>query len=914
MPEIDPAVRAKVEELVRDVTTPGPTPELSPDGDWVAGIGNAMGKAGGSGPAGETAVRYQHTLLLALPPIWREVYGETIWRRLRQFYLARKVLYGTSAGLPTTSWLDDDEDPAPTDWSELEELLLREEADADATHNELPTIEPEVWHSSDGSSGTIDRDYARKLFPPERWVPLSADDKQYLSNEAARDIGLTWPHREEVYTALMSADEQARLADELWAKLARFRETREAVMTSSADEDDGSRAAIGASFARLRDTIQELWAHVRRPYSFDVFAPRTFNFGVLVTYRQSWTPRNYQVGDLVATIPLAPGETRRISAKRVVRSTRSQRELEESLSTRRAESTTKLRAESEIARRSSLRSNFQHTAEGSFQAEFQGMGGGGRTATSIAVDAGTESNQSKQVMSEATRTAAEEYRAERTVEVTSSSESTLETSSSGEITNPNNEITVTYLLWELERRYTVRTELARITPVVLAAMPIPHWTDIDEDWVIANEWVLRRVLLDDSLRPALEYLTDGLAGDELAVQVLRDQWQTLRRLVTTLEGELQPHLRAQHRARDELARAAAGSGASQGVLEDIAETLFGGEDDAEKAQARVEAAQRALEFINADLEALRTRVVAATDRLERATDELVGALRQQVNRRISVQQLLAHLHDNILYYQQAIWSHEPPDQRYFRMYRWRVPFESISEADVFVADASPFETVSPAAAEAARRAYSGEDDIGRLDASLIVEPGPSGETTVPTFEELELSQVADLDNPLGYKGNYLILPLTRAERLSTLLSLNFVDSYYGVRDPDPASTRSDDRIRDDMELATLTRNREWYDDCLRELTNKLIKEKPDEVEVVVPFDQLYIEALPGTHPILEQFKLAHRGQDVRRAQADSRAAELENLRMAGRLLRGELGDPDVDRVIQVDHGSTLPVVDVDGGP
>jgi HEPN domain-containing protein len=72
--------------------------------------------------------------------------------------------------------------------------------------------------------------------------------------------------------------------------------------------------------------------------------------------------------------------------------------------------------------------------------------------------------------------------------------------------------------------------------------------------------------------------------------------------------------------------------------------------------------------------------------------------------------------------------------------------------------------------------------------------------------------------------------------------------------------------------------------------------------VIVPSNSLYIEALPGTHPLLEDFKLIHRAIDVKKAQADLRHAELENLRLASRLANAEYGDPDIDKVIVVGIG------------
>ncbi len=71
----------------------------------------------------------------------------------------------------------------------------------------------------------------------------------------------------------------------------------------------------------------------------------------------------------------------------------------------------------------------------------------------------------------------------------------------------------------------------------------------------------------------------------------------------------------------------------------------------------------------------------------------------------------------------------------------------------------------------------------------------------------------------------------------------------------------------------------------------------------MPSDQLYIEALPGTHPILEDFKLIHRALDVKKVQAEVRHAELENLRLAARLANGEYGDPDIEKKIIVETGN-----------
>jgi len=79
----------------------------------------------------------------------------------------------------------------------------------------------------------------------------------------------------------------------------------------------------------------------------------------------------------------------------------------------------------------------------------------------------------------------------------------------------------------------------------------------------------------------------------------------------------------------------------------------------------------------------------------------------------------------------------------------------------------------------------------------------------------------------------------------------------------------------------------------------------DGNEIVVPTDSLFIEALPGAHPILEDFKLFHRVIDVKKAQADLRAVEFENIRFAARLLAKEHEDPTIEKKFVVEGGQSV---------
>ena len=76
--------------------------------------------------------------------------------------------------------------------------------------------------------------------------------------------------------------------------------------------------------------------------------------------------------------------------------------------------------------------------------------------------------------------------------------------------------------------------------------------------------------------------------------------------------------------------------------------------------------------------------------------------------------------------------------------------------------------------------------------------------------------------------------------------------------------------------------------------------RKDNELVIVPTTSLYIECLVGTHPLLEDFKLIHRALDVKKVQAEVRHAELENIRLAARALKGKDEDPDIEKKIVIE--------------
>jgi hypothetical protein len=125
---------------------------------------------------------------------------------------------------------------------------------------------------------------------------------------------------------------------------------------------------------------------------------------------------------------------------------------------------------------------------------------------------------------------------------------------------------------------------------------------------------------------------------------------------------------------------------------------------------------------------------------------------------------------------------------------------------------------------------------------------------------------------------------------------------FSIRDPDDFANYTIDQLQD---LATCLYNsdRKTYNQYKAQIRQWMIDRlksgRPEDDRVIVPTKALYIEALVGTHPLLEDFKLLHRALDVKKAQGDVRHAELENVRLAARALANQLEDPDIEKTIVV---------------
>lgn len=165
----------------------------------------------------------------------------------------------------------------------------------------------------------------------------------------------------------------------------------------------------------------------------------------------------------------------------------------------------------------------------------------------------------------------------------------------------------------------------------------------------------------------------------------------------------------------------------------------------------------------------------------------------------------------------------------------------------------------------------------------------------------------------------MMFPLKESNPLTDYMMVPYLDSELGLHDPDDLGSwtpedfveyarnllaQQQDKLSDAGYLALQNRLTEQYRRIVS--SPRLIND-----EVIVPTNSLYIEALPGAHPLLEDFKLAHRAIDVDKARVEAGKLRLESLRYAGRLLSAEFEDPEIDRKIQTSGAAPTVVVPPD---
>jgi hypothetical protein len=648
--------------------------------------------------------------------------------------------------------------------------------------------------------------------------------------------------------------------------------------------DDLAANALGETaagkvdrFAYLLDYLSDLAAERRSNYPFVPFATDgegpAVTYGLVLHYRQRWEPRGYQAGELVKSIPLAPKSTIKYSTKRKRVRSYSEKRAQASESTYSSEEQDVARDVAKIARETKLSTSLSLTHEAG-----GGVPGVGSASTTTVWNVGAERNSSstKEMFREETKKQAHSLKQNSSLEMTVTTTEEFEAEETSEINNPNDEIVVTYLFYELQRRFMVSEHLQRVTPVVLVAHPLPAPSSLDSVWLARHDWILRRVLLDRSLKPALEY---GISGKVLAdkgrAEELEATLDKQREVVDAVKKDL-VDLRSEQLLPDP-------ENVFQAWLVHEYDEKYGyaWRDDEDKVRKvfgddvadRLALRKRTIEQREADLK-------RELGNLERATAEYVQAFSRYATEAIQLERLFLHIKDNILYYMHAIWEHESRDQRYLRLRHVSVP------------EATGTLTYKLKKSGRAARAPTFHPPVEVTATSNLRVTG-----------DVELGDVADLAAPLGFVGNAMVFPVMRWNELVEFLMAPFACALTGINDPDDTGNMT----LSDFEALVCCLKENLPEKDFNALKARIAAAwkariddpRPDAEELMIPTGSVFIEALPGGHPVLEDFKLFHRALDVQQVMADLTSKQLEQLRLGARIIGDELDDPNIDKKINV---------------
>jgi hypothetical protein len=333
----------------------------------------------------------------------------------------------------------------------------------------------------------------------------------------------------------------------------------------------------------------------------------------------------------------------------------------------------------------------------------------------------------------------------------------------------------------------------------------------------------------------------------------------------------------------------------------VGEFLFGSERDS-AGQSRQDALKEVMQRTADEERDLLFRLEREVTALNTITEAYSKALAEHLNHKTEVARLRVHIKGNLLHYMQAIWSYEPADQRFFRLHNVAVPVLEAAKRTYFFRDLN---AVRSSLVNVAHRRI----ELNGTLPTDIYQFGVAAKLE-PQFRSTTLVQVADLDNLLGFKGNYMVFPLNESNALTDYMMEPYVVAVFDeLVDPDDLGNWTLEEFA--RYVCCLKENLsdeqfETLKEQLAEQYERLLTEPRRNGDVItLPTDSLFIEALPARYSLIEEFKARHRAVDVKKVQAEARKQELENIRRAARILAGEREDPDIEKKIVVE-GAPVP--------
>lgn len=668
-------------------------------------------------------------------------------------------------------------------------------------------------------------------------------------------------------------------------------------------------------------------------YNFRPYSTGAINFGLRLVYRQVWRPIGNQSGEIVRTIPLGPKQSEKVSFKTVT-TRKESRSREETTSVETSqEGSTSIKDSSDVVKEASRNFKWHVDAEA-------GVNYGvfsGKLSAGASEENASNSKDTKTRINESMSKSASRMRRDTKVLVSTETSTTTETSYTSEITNPNDEIAVTYVYSKLQRQYDVFTELAEVNSVIFVPEHVPPFLEINSTWVRGNAPSLLRVLLD----PMYE--------------------QDIRQIV---------------QEPDDVNFASVD--ASKGA------------DHFQKALA--EATKGITQLPSYQGEYVPDFIAPAADAAMRElTNERAKAGDAQ-RRKYRRDSLFDHLRRNVLHYLRAIWSDEDRDQRWLRYSQIQVPTRWVHDGvgstggnppyrdgrfwpDYSIDSMRPLtDVISPAgpigyAGNYAVFLMQGSPALANMNEALMALRSHYLEFTVEVdpITNVRVRDAVAFD-PIAESSDYTISYDSNAKGWTAMLDVpggstsvlcefqnsrldidNAVRIWFDGTPPQSISIKVRVRSTEALQDPEVRLNRMIHplpmtiDEPLqfsKTLLEQMSKYLPDiaigldgqydwgsltkEIQqqvrmryhdfllvrnsttrLALDTNNLVLDLEVGQTPALETFKRLHRYIDVLKELEERLRRRLENVRRLARVQDGNLADPDIERVTVVGRGADL---------
>jgi hypothetical protein len=256
-------------------------------------------------------------------------------------------------------------------------------------------------------------------------------------------------------------------------------------------QDDFEKLATGAVneaalvLARLLDDIAS-----QLPLWSEEWSEGSMRLGLLVIFRQYWSPEGYVKGKLVGYKNLIPDQKEKIRRRTFIKTVSEQLTTQEFARTRQQDYSRTQKETSEVVKENASKFNMAVSASGGFDIGIGSL----NVTTNTGFELSSMSRSTRSSLAEASMKSSMSCNEKREVKLREETETQDELESITELHNPNQEITANYFYYQLLRQYLVTVELHDVRPVLLRTRHVPSEPAIDDKFLADYAHVLINVL------------------------------------------------------------------------------------------------------------------------------------------------------------------------------------------------------------------------------------------------------------------------------------------------------------------------------------------------------------------------------------------------------------------------------------